>query len=458
MNSMNAQIRRAIRVRLAERDLKQRDLADLLGMKPQYVSRLMTGDVGKVPDAWQKVLDRPRPRARRPTKGRLAMARKRTTKRGNGEGTVSKRKDGRWEAKLTIGYNPNGTQKRATVYGKTQAEARKKLDALKEQLAAGTYGETRTKLSAYLETWKKHKAATIKPTTKAKYEYCVARINEHIGGTGLRNLKPLHIQAALHAISEKNGTPSANNCRRVLFNAMKQAVRWQLLTRNPVEAVDPLKEVRREAKIWTAKEAARFLDAAESDRLYALYYLAMATGLRRGELLGLRWTDINGNLINVTQTAVKAGNDLILSTPKTKSGRRGVAIATDVLHVLEEHQKSQDAERTHARDAWSENGLVFTDELGNLYPPDKLRHGFLNLIEAAGVPEVHLHDLRHLHASMCIRGGMDPKMLADRLGHARASFTLDTYTHLYEALATPDAVGLAALLNATKIASGTSPN
>jgi integrase len=120
---------------------------------------------------------------------------------------------------------------------------------------------------------------------------------------------------------------AANKARRVLISAMKQAVKWQLVPRNPIEAVSAYQETRRELSLWTPQDAARFLDTARSHRLYALFYLGMATGLRRGELLGLRWDDITGNVLHVKQTLVKAKGKLVLSTPKTAKGTRRVSLA-----------------------------------------------------------------------------------------------------------------------------------
>lgn len=148
----------------------------------------------------------------------------------------------------------------------------------------------------------------------------------------------------------------------------------------------------------------------------------MATGLRRGELLGLRWDDIKGNVLHVKRALVKAKGELELSTPKTAKGTRRVSLSPDVLVMLLQHRQLQDAERLHS---WPDSGLVFVSEIGTPLNPDNLTRLRKQLMKAAKVPEVRLHDLRHLHASMAIKSGVDPKVLADRLGHARASFTLD---------------------------------
>ena len=364
-------------------------------------------------------------------------------KRADGEGTISKRPDGTWEAKISLGYDGEGRRKRRTVYGRTQGEVREKIEVLKQQVASGTYTDVKLTIAAYLERWLGEKKRTIKPSTLEQYESCVNRsIAPVIGNVKLDKLTPLQVQNLVNGIYDVSGAARAAKCRTVLFSAYKQAIRWQLATRNPVEATEPVKEPHREMTLWEPEQAARFLDVARGHRLYAFFYLGMATGLRRGELLGLRWVDIEGSLLHVKQTLVKVGSQLILSTPKTRKGFRTVALSPDVLEVLLLHRQRQDAERTLLGDTWKHPELVFTSEAGTPLNPDNLKRVRDYLMEKADVPRVRLHDLRHLHASLAIKGGMDAKVLADRLGHSRASFTLDRYTHLFESQRAQSAVSL----------------
>lgn len=372
-------------------------------------------------------------------------------KRAHGEGTISKRKDGRWEAKASVGYKPDGTPKRKAVYGRTQAEVKEKLEAIKQQLATGTFTDTRLTIGAYLERWLGEKQRSVKPTTFENYSICVNRfIIPRIGRTLLDKLTPMQTQTLLNEIQDASGSARAAKCRSVLNNAYRQAVRWQLVVRNPVEATNPVKEQPRDMTLWEAPEAARFLDAAREHRLYALFYLGMATGLRRGELLGLRWADIEGNMLYVKQAYVKAGGKLILSTPKTPKGFRVVALSPDVLEVLLLHRQRQQVERGVLGEAWAHPELVFASEVGTPLNPDNLSRLRKKLMTAAQVSQARLHDLRHLHASVAIEGGMDAKVLADRLGHSRASFTLDRYTHLFESRRVKSAVSLTAWLTSDR--------
>ena len=371
------------------------------------------------------------------------MPRRKSTRRGRGEGTVSERPDGTWTGQVTTGYTEDGRQKRKTVYGKSQADALAKLAEVKQRLASGTYSDTKLTVKEYLKQWLEEKERTLKPTTLEQYTSCIDRsIVPIIGSVKLDKLTPLQVQNLVNQIHDVSGAARAAKCRTVLFSAYKQAIRWQLVTRNPVEATDPVKEPHREMTLWEPEQAARFLDVAREHRLYAFFYLSMATGLRRGELLGLRWVDIEGSLLHVKQSLVKVGSKLIFSTPKTRKGFRTVALSPDVLEVLLLHRQRQDAERAVLGDAWAHPELVFASEVGTPLNPDNLKRVRDYLMNKADVPPVRLHDLRHLHASLAIRGGMDAKVLADRLGHSRASFTLDRYTHLFESQRAQSAVSL----------------
>ena len=368
------------------------------------------------------------------------MARRKSTRRGRGEGTVSERPDGTWTGQVTTGYTEDGKQKRKTVYGKSQADALAKLAEVKQQLATGTFSDTKLTVKEYLETWLKEKERQVKARTAHDYRYNLEKyIYPKIGRTKLEKLTPLHVQRFLSEIADLVSPDRANKCRRELLGAFKQAVRWGLIPRNPVDAVAPLKHERREMVLWTGIQAAAFLDTARAHRLYAFFYLAMSTGLRSGELLGLRWQDVQGDKLTIRQNFVKVGSKTIIETPKTKRGKRVVAISPDVLETLDAHRARQDAERLPS---WPDNGLVFVSEVGTPLNPDNLRRLRNSLMDYAKVPRIRLHDLRHLHASMAIKGGMDAKVLADRLGHARASFTLDVYSHLFDEQRANSAVSL----------------
>lgn len=378
------------------------------------------------------------------------MARRGRARNGQGsiyETTYTDKRTGqtrtRWQAQVVIPQEL-GKPKRKTVYGKTYAEVKEKLDALQRKIADGLMADTALTVEAYLERWLRETEGQLKPRSAHDYRYNVRKyIVPRIGKVRLDKLTPLKIQAMMSDIAETVSADRANKARRTLYGALKQAVRWQLLARNPVEAVDPMKHERKEMTLWTAEQAAKFLDVARAHRLYPLFYLAMSTGLRSCELLGLRWQDVSGDKLKIRQTYVKVGNQLVLqNTAKSKKGRRTVVISPDVAEVLRLHRERQEGEAAYLGDAWPDTDLVFTSEVGTPVNPDNLRRLRNSLMDQAEVPRVKLHDLRHLHASMAIKNGMDPKVLADRLGHSRASFTLDVYTHLFDEQRANSAVSL----------------
>ena len=368
-------------------------------------------------------------------------------KRAHGEGTISKRQDGTYEGKISLGVDAEGKRKRKTVYGKTQKEVRAKIDEVKQQLANGTFSDTRLKVKSYLEGWLKEKTRQVKPRTAEAYKYNLEKyVMPQIGGVQLSKLTPLHIQTMCSEIATVSGPRTANMCRTILFSAMKQALRWGLIPRNPVEGVDPMKEHKQEMTLWTSAEAVKFLDTARSHRLYALFYLAMSTGMRRGELLGLRWQDVRPGTLHIRQSLTVVKNQIAISVPKTEKGKRRVAISPNVEETLEAHRQRQEAERQMLGNLWPDNDLVFRTEVGTPIHPRNLERTWYALQKNVDVPKVRLHDLRHLHASLAIRQGMDAKVLADRLGHSRASLTLDVYTHLFEEQRANSAVSLSVLL------------
>lgn len=247
---------------------------------------------------------------------------------------------------ISLGHKADGKRNRPTVYGKVQKEVREKLFELKQQSANGTLSTTKLTLKGYLEHWIKEKARELKPRSTHDYRYNIEHyIVPRIGRLRLDKLTPLQVQMMMGEIDEDVSADRANKCRSTLRNALGQAVRWQLISRNPVEAVNPLKYEREEMQLWTPEQAAHFLDTAMEHRLYALFYLAMCTGLRSCELIGLRWQDVKGSTLHIRQTIVKVGAKQIVETPKSKKGNRRVAITPDVIDVLEQHRKRQDAER-----------------------------------------------------------------------------------------------------------------
>jgi integrase len=367
-------------------------------------------------------------------------------RRAHGEGGVYQRADGYWVGSLHIGYDANGKRKRRVVYARTQAKVLGKLSDLRRQASAGIDLSHRQDVGVYLAQWLEGKGATIKPRTLELYQGFHQKADEHIGHVELSKLTALQVQAAIRAIAATSGTATANKVRRMLYGAFKRAVVWRLIPFNPVDGVEPLKESPRRVDLWTPQQAAVFLDTARPHRLYALFYLILSTGLRQGEALALRWSDLKDDHLLVRRTITRVGGRVEFTTPKTSRGERIVTLSPDTVDVLEAHRQRQEAEHSQAADLYNAQGLVFCNEIGGIITPMALHHVWKRLQVKAGVPNVRLHDLRHMHVSLLVQRGLDPRTIADRIGHSDASFTLRRYAHVFEARRRHAAICLSDLL------------
>jgi integrase len=230
--------------------------------------------------------------------------------------------------------------------------------------------------------------------------------------------------------------------------ALNDAVRWGLLVRNPALYAAPPKPRRRELRTWTAEELRQFLDGVKDDRLYAVWRLAALTGMRRGEVLGLRWADLDldRGWLSVRHTLVVVDNHPQVSQPKTTRGFRRLALDPDTIGVLRAHHRLQAAERLAAGPTWSNQDLVFTRQDGRALHPEYVRRRFDGHISRAGLPRIRFHDLRHTHATLALQAGVHPKVVSERLGHTTVAMTLDIYSHAIPALQEDAAATIASLV------------
>lgn len=369
------------------------------------------------------------------------------SRRAHGEGTITQRQDGTWMGQISIGYDDHGKRKRKTVYGKTQKEVRSKVDEVKQQIASGTFSDSKLTVHSYLEHWLKEKERQVKPRTIELYrDWTKRHIVPRVGKTQLVKLTPIQVQTMMGELADTVGVSTANKCRKMLYGALKQAVRWQIVPRNVCEAVDPLKEQSRSMKIWESGDAVRFLDTIRAHRFYAAFYLAMSTGLRRGELLGLMWSDLRGDSLYIQRTLTVTNKKVSWSTPKTNRGKRFVTLPADAIDVLEQHRKLQESEAATLGEAWPNSDLMFTSAVGTPVDPRTFSKLFTALQNKAEVPQVRLHDLRHLHVSLLVKNGVDPRTIADRVGHTDSGFTLRKYAHMFEEQRRAAAINLSDLL------------
>ncbi len=377
-------------------------------------------------------------------------------KRADGEGSIYKRtvnrKDGttydRWEGMLHLGYDhQSGKRKRKVVYGRTQAEVLEKIEKVKRQVSDGTFSETKQTLGGYLDQYLENKSHQVKAITIDTYERLLRlHISPHLGQSQLSKIKAQDIRSMMYSVADNTGTRTANACRTLIYSALEQAVKDGLLARNICAVVDKLKHEMKSMNLWTLEEANRFLDVAKDHRLFAAFYLAMSTGMRRGELLALRWADIEGEVINVERSLNWVKGQATFTTPKTVQSQRRVSVASDVIDILEKHRNLQNSEAKKMGFMWPNTDLIFTSFEGTAMHPKSLTNSWWALQDKAKVPRIRLHDLRHLHISLLIKQGLDARTVADRVGHTDPSFTLRTYTHAFETQRKRAAISLNNLL------------
>jgi integrase len=356
------------------------------------------------------------------------MARKR---RGNGEGSIYQRSDGTWCATYSAGYNEQGKRRRRTIFGNSKQDVQEKLRVLTSQISAGAQIEPqRITVAEYLDRWLKDVA---RPTLKAStYENYAAAAKNHlkprIGGIALSKLSIIHVQS-LYADMTRCGK-SAETVRlahAVLRRALRQAVNWRLVPYNVCAEVERPRVVKSEITPLDATQVAALLKVAEADRLAAIFTVAIATGMRLGELFGLQRPDVDlaAGVIMVKHTLTEVKGRLHLTEPKTARSRRRIDLPKVAIDALRRHCQAMAAEG-HGNSKW-----IFCNVKGG---PLRRSHfhdnSFKPLLKKAKLPTIRFHDLRHTSATLLLTAGVHPKVVQERLGHSQISVTLDIYSHV----------------------------
>jgi len=285
--------------------------------------------------------------------------------------------------------------------------------------------------------WLEDTRARVRPRTYERFEGIVRlHILPSLGPIRLDRLAPQHVQALLNRKSEEGLAPqSVKHIRTVLGMALNRAVRWQLIPRNVAALTDAPKIERKPVKPLSPEEAQRLLLAAKGHYLEALLSVAVALGMRRGEVLGLSWSDIDleSGQIRVNKSLQRVERKLQLVNPKTNQSRRVIALPDVVVRALKRHKARQLEQRLAAGANWVEAGLVFTTRKGTPLEPRNVVRDFKHLLKRADLPETRFHDLRHTAASLLLAQGVHPRAVMEILGHSRISLTMDTYSHVMPA-------------------------
>ncbi|MEU7164264.1 site-specific integrase [Streptomyces morookaense] len=351
----------------------------------------------------------------------------------NGAGTITKRKDGRYQCAVYV-LQPDSTRARKFAYGKTWAECDAKRRDLLDKVDQGVPVPTKSaKLAEWLPYWLDN---IIKPrrkrTTYAKYEMHVRLyLVPMLGSKRLEALGPRHVRVFLADLARKTTPATAKEAHRVLRTALTAACRDELVGRNVAALVEPPKVVSRETSPWSLDETLRFLQEARKDPLYAAFVLGIAMGLRRGEVMGLRWSDIDLDRreIKVRHQLQRIKGELYEDT--TKSGKtRPVPLPLICIAALRWHRLCQRAAAERNGTSFTSNSYVFATRTGRPVEPRNLSRSFARISAAAGLRRIRLHDTRHGCATLLVAAGVAPRVVMEILGHSQISITMDVYTHV----------------------------
>lgn len=357
-------------------------------------------------------------------------------RRGNGEGAIYQREsDGKWCASVDLGYG-NGKRKRKVIYGETRKEVAAKLKALHRDQAAGVnLTPQQQTVKQFLENWLEE---TVKRQVRVRtYTKYVQDVNHHIvpalGRLQLSKLTPDHVQKMLNHLSD-NGLSynSVRNVRAALRCALNQALRYGYVVRNVATLVDIPGDVTFKPQPLTYEQAQQLLVDAKGDRLEALFRIALGLGPRKGEILGLRWEDVDliGATLRISGSLQRQNGHLERSATKTEASVRTIALPPRLVKALTQHRERQEAERKTAAN-WTESGMVFTSRIGTPLSPESLTENFKALLEKAGLPKsIRFHDLRHTCATLMIKQSIHPRVVMEILGHSQISTTMNTYGHV----------------------------
>ena len=323
-----------------------------------------------------------------------------------------------------------------TIHG-SKKDAQAYLNKVLRERDTGTYIEpSRIQLNEYLDEWLDSVAKPrLRDRTYRQYQDMLRLyIRDHLGHLPLNKITPMDVQRVYSILQEKGlAARTIRYAHAVLNSALAQAVKWQFLVRNPVEHVELPRQQKQEMKALSQDEFMQFLEVAKTNKHYVLFMLALNTGMRPEEYLALQWKDIDwdNERLSIQRTLVRRGESWEFAEPKTARGRRLVPLPKHLVQALRTHKKSQTEDRLAAPD-YEDNGLVFASEGGQpLYHRNVVRRHFKPLLKKAGLPNsIRLYDLRHTHATILLREGVNPKIVSERLGHASVALTLDTYSHV----------------------------
>ena len=373
------------------------------------------------------------------------------TRRGPREGTITHRKDGLWVAALHLGY-ADGKRQRKWLYGKSRAEVDDKLTRAKADHLRGIAVRTdeRQTTGAYLERWLGNVEHTLRPRTVQGYRLIVAKhLIPTLGRVQLSKLTRDDVRGMVaHKRREGLSPQTLHNLHAVLRHAIEQAVRDDLVVRNVARGIDLPRVERTEVRAVSHADAVGILEAVRGDRIEPMVIVAMTCGLRQGELLGLKWEDIDLDLgqIHVRRSLQRLNGEVKDVPTKTPLSRRDVAMPALAVDALGLHRDRQRFDERWAGSRWHSTGYVFTSTIGTPVTGGDLTKRFQARLAAAGLPRMRWHDLRHATATLMLAAGEHPKVVQELLGHSTMAVTMAVYSHVIPSLKRDAADRMDALL------------
>ncbi len=370
-------------------------------------------------------------------------------------GYTVKRGPRSFAAVIYLGRDPQTGKERRKWYSfKTRREAEAALAHLVGRvISGGALPSTKIRLAEFFETWlRDYVEASVAPTTQASYRDTIrVHLAPALGHVPLARLAPQAIQSYIADKLRQGLSPTTVRYHMaVLHKALAHAVKWGLLSHNPADRVDLPRKVRPEIHVWDGEQLKLFLvEARHSSPHYRLYLAAVTTGMRQGELLGLRWQDVDliAGVASVQQTLYRLGKTLFIKEPKSNRSRRTVALPPILVKELRYIRDAQTARQRELGGVYKDHCLVFCQLDGKpLHAHNVAQRDFRRVALRAGVPRIRFHDLRHCHATLLLQLGVHPKVVQERLGHSTISMTLDTYSHVVPGLQERAAVDLEARL------------
>lgn len=366
------------------------------------------------------------------------MAKRKPTRRHNGEGSIYEDARGLWRAALTYTDPISGVKRRKVVSAKTPERVRERLTSLRRDLDMGITPTKSVTVEQYTATWLTAMRSRVRPASWTVHERHVrAHINPVIGRVDLAKVTPTDVERMTSAVMAKGlSSMTARHARATLRKALADAMRDGLVARNVAALAHPPRLVRREMTALSAPEVKRLLSSSEGDPLCPLWTIAVTSGLRAGELLALRWSDVDFNLqtINVRRAQAKGWDgQWIVSEPKTRASRRSIHLPDMAMAALRAHRSRVNTLRLAAGGAWLDGDLVFCNEVGHNLPTNRLHEWLARALTKAGVSRVRFHDLRHTAATLWLQGGLPLKVVSTQLGHSSIAVTADTYLHVNDA-------------------------